>query len=122
MFGGAPIDTNTHGQSSLLWRTGDLRRTKGRGLTMCLFWRSQRGTLVTVTPLDLGDRPPLAFATRLVHGLSARVRIADGGARQGNGTLECLYTIRPSLSCVLEQADVQSVGLVALHDELGVSP
>jgi hypothetical protein len=52
---------------------------------MCLFWRSQRGTLVTVPPLDLGDSPPLAFATRLMRGLSAQVRIADGGALQGNG-------------------------------------
>jgi hypothetical protein len=52
---------------------------------MCLFWRSQRGTLVTVPPLDLGDSPPLAFATRLMRGLYAQVRIADGGALQGNG-------------------------------------
>ena len=25
------------------WRRGDLRRTKGRGVTMCLFWRLQLG-------------------------------------------------------------------------------
>ena len=43
MFGGVPIDTNRHGQSSILWRRGDLRRTKGRGVTMCLFWRLQLG-------------------------------------------------------------------------------
>jgi hypothetical protein len=55
---------------------------------MCLFWRSRRGTLVTVTPRGLGNSPPTAFVTQLMRGSCSQARLADGAARQGNGQLD----------------------------------
>lgn len=52
---------------------------------MGLFGRSRRGTRVTMTPRDLGNRPPMAFATQLIRGSCSQARRADGGVRQDNG-------------------------------------
>jgi hypothetical protein len=69
---------------------------------MCLFGRSQRGMLVTVTPHGLLNSPPMAFATQLMRGSYFQVRLADGGTRQGTDTLAWLYTIIQAMSSILE--------------------
>src|SRR5215213_10998992 len=67
MFCCTPINANgdSHRNPPLARRRDTSKRTR---VTVCLFGRSRRSTLVTVSPLGLGNSPPLAFATQLMRG------------------------------------------------------